>query len=98
MGRRRPRRPFERPWEWASTMGILLSDRAFAGSDSWATSYTLALAIRKLGACDVVLCGKQAIDGDTGQVGPGIARQLGLTPLTYVFRIHSLDPEGAKSS
>ncbi len=73
--------------------GILLSDRAFAGSDSWATSYTLALAIRKLGACDMVLCGKQAIDGDTGQVGPGIARQLGLTPLTYVFRIHSLDPE-----
>ena len=50
---------------------IQLSDRAFAGSDSWATSYTLALAIKKIGQFDIVLCGKQAIDGDTGQVRPG---------------------------
>jgi electron transfer flavoprotein beta subunit len=71
---------------------IQLSDRAFAGSDSWATSYTLALAIKKIGNFDIILCGKQAIDGDTGQVGPGIASQLGITQLTYVFKIIKLDP------
>ncbi len=73
---------------------VLLSDRAFAGSDTWATAYTLAGAIRKLGAFDIILCGKQAIDGDTGQVGPGIARQLDISQLTYVFKIRELDPEG----
>jgi electron transfer flavoprotein alpha/beta subunit len=72
---------------------ILLSDRAFAGSDTWATAYTLSQAIRKLGAFDVILCGKQAIDGDTGQVGPGIARQLNISQLTYVFKIRQLDPQ-----
>jgi len=72
---------------------ILLSDRAFAGSDTWATAYTLANAIRKIGAFDIILCGKQAIDGDTGQVGPGIARQLNIPQLTYVFKIRKLDPE-----
>lgn len=72
---------------------VLLSDRAFAGSDTWATAYTLAEAIRKLGSFDIILCGKQAIDGDTGQVGPGIARQLGISQLTYVFKVRKLDPE-----
>jgi len=72
---------------------IQISDRAFAGSDSWATAYTLALAIKKIGAFDIILCGKQATDGDTGQVGPGIASQLGITQLTYVFKIRKLDPE-----
>jgi electron transfer flavoprotein beta subunit len=72
---------------------IQLSDRIFAGSDSWATAYTLALAIKKLGEFNIILCGKQAIDGDTGQVGPGIASQLGITQLTYVFKIITLDPE-----
>lgn len=72
---------------------IQLSDRAFAGSDSWATAYTLSLAIKKMGAFDIILCGKQAIDGDTGQVGPGVASQLGITQLTYVFKIIRLDPE-----
>ena len=72
---------------------IQLSDRAFAGSDSWATAYTLALAIKKLGEFDIILCGKQAIDGDTGQVGPGIASQLGITQLTYVFKIIKIEPE-----
>lgn len=72
---------------------IQLSDRAFAGSDSWATAYALSLAIKKLGEFDIVLCGKQAIDGDTGQVGPGIASQLDVTQLTYVFKIIRLDPE-----
>ncbi len=55
---------------------ILLSDRKFAGSDTWGTSYILALAIKKAGAFDLVLCGKQAVDGDTAQVGPGIAAHL----------------------
>ncbi len=72
---------------------IQLSDRAFAGSDSWATAYTLALAIKKIGEFDIILCGKQAIDGDTGQVGPGIASQLGITQLTYVFKIIKMEPE-----
>jgi electron transfer flavoprotein alpha/beta subunit len=71
---------------------ILISDRAFAGSDTWATAYTLAQTIRRIGAFDVILCGKQAIDGDTGQVGPGIARQLGINQLTYVFKIQEMDP------
>jgi electron transfer flavoprotein beta subunit len=70
---------------------ILLSDRAFAGSDTWATAYTLAHAIQKIGDYDVILCGKQAIDGDTGQVGPGVARQLDIEQLTYVFRIQEID-------
>jgi electron transfer flavoprotein beta subunit len=72
---------------------VLLSDRTFAGSDTWATAYTLAEAIRKLGAFDIVLCGKQAIDGDTGQVGPGIAVQLAVPALTYVSRINRVELE-----
>lgn len=75
---------------------ILLSDRAFAGSDTWATAYTLAQTIRRLGAFDIILCGKQAIDGDTGQVGPGIARQLGINQLTYICRIQHIDAESGQ--
>lgn len=63
---------------------VLLSDRAFAGSDTWATSYTLAAGLRKLGDVDVIFCGKQAIDGDTAQVGPGVARLLGVSQVAYV--------------
>jgi len=63
---------------------VLLSDRAFAGSDTWSTSYTLAAGIRKLGDVDIVLCGKQAIDGDTAQVGPGVAQFLGIPQVTFV--------------
>lgn len=70
---------------------ILLSDRAFAGSDTWATAYTLAEAIRRLDEFDIILCGKQAIDGDTGQVGPGIAQQLDINQLTYVFRVQEIN-------
>lgn len=66
---------------------VLLSDRAFAGSDTWSTSYTLAAGIRKLSGFDIVLCGKQAIDGDTAQVGPGVARLLGVPQVTYVRRL-----------
>jgi len=72
---------------------ILVSDRAFAGADTWATSYTLAQAIRKIGEADIIICGRQAADGDTGQVGPGIATQLGIDLLTYVFRIREIDFE-----
>lgn len=86
----------ERELREALAMGcshaILLSSPAFAGSDTWATAYTLATAIRTLPPADLVLCGKQAIDGDTGQVGPGIAKQLGLPQLTYVSRIREVDP------
>jgi electron transfer flavoprotein beta subunit len=72
---------------------ILLSDRAFAGSDTWSTSYTLAAGIRKLGRFDVILCGKQAIDGDTGQVGPGVAELLDVPQVTHVRKI-DVAPDG----
>ncbi|WZL73212.1 electron transfer flavoprotein subunit beta/FixA family protein [Clostridiaceae bacterium 35-E11] len=71
--------------------GILVSDRAFAGADTWATSYTLANAIKKIGKYDIVLCGKQAIDGDTAQVGPGIAEQLDITQITYIQKIIGIE-------
>ena len=66
---------------------ILISDRAFAGSDTWATSYTLSRAIQKIGKFDLILCGKQAIDGDTAQVGPGIAEWLGIPQVTFAFKV-----------
>lgn len=69
---------------------ILLSDRAFAGSDTWCTSYALAMALKKLGP-DIVFCGMQAIDGDTGQVGPGIAVHLNYSQVAYVAEIESVD-------
>lgn len=64
--------------------GILLSDRAFAGADTWATSNTLAAAIRRIGSYDIILTGRQAIDGDTAQVGPQIAERLSIAQVTYV--------------
>ncbi len=72
---------------------ILLSDRAFAGSDTWATSYALSRMIDKIGDVDIVLCGKQAIDGDTAQVGPGIAVHLGFPQITFVKRIEEITPK-----
>ncbi len=75
---------------------ILLSDRAFAGADTLATSFTLARAISKIASeeqVDLVLCGKQAIDGDTAQTGPGIATRLGYDQFTYVSQIIEVDPE-----
>lgn len=74
---------------------ILLSDRAFAGSDTHATSYTLSLAVGMIGDVDLILVGKQAIDGDTGQVGPGIAEFLGLPQAMYVYKIDELTTERA---
>lgn len=63
---------------------ILLSDRAFGGSDTWATSYIIAEAIKIVGDYDIIFCGRQAIDGDTAQVGPQIAEKLGIPQITYV--------------
>ena len=71
--------------------GILLSDRAFAGADTWATSLTLAAAIRETGPFDLVLCGKQAVDGDTAQVGPEIAAHLDWAQVTYATRLERED-------
>jgi electron transfer flavoprotein alpha/beta subunit len=77
----------------AISMGVddalLLSDRAFAGSDTWATSYTLSKAIEKLGA-DIIICGKQAIDGDTAQVGPEVAEFLNIPHISYIRRIEDI--------
>lgn len=67
--------------------GFLLSGREFAGSDTLATSYALAAAIRKIGKVDVIICGRQAIDGDTAQVGPQVAEKLGLPQITYAEEI-----------
>jgi electron transfer flavoprotein beta subunit len=77
---------------------VLLTDRFFAGADTLATTYALATAIRKigetLGTPDIIFTGKQTIDGDTAQVGPGIAKRLGLLQLTYVAKIGTLDLAG----
>ena len=76
---------------------VLLTDRAFAGSDTLATSFALSQAVKKIGdtfgPVDIVFTGKQTIDGDTAQVGPGIARRLGLNQLTYVAAIREANLE-----
>lgn len=72
---------------------ILLSDRQFAGADTLATSYALKCAIEKIGAYDLILCGRQAIDGDTAQVGPQIAEKLKINQLTCVSEIFDVNTE-----
>ena len=74
---------------------VLLCDRAFAGADTLATSYTLAAGIKKIGAFDLILCGKQAIDGDTAQVGPEIAEWLDIPHLTCVRSVEEVSPAGS---
>ncbi len=69
---------------------MLVSDKAFAGADTWATSYVLAEAIKTLGDYDLIICGERATDGDTGQVGPGIAAWLDLPVATYVSKVESV--------
>ncbi|MCR5694979.1 MAG: electron transfer flavoprotein subunit beta/FixA family protein [Clostridia bacterium] len=69
---------------------FLLCDRAFAGSDTWATSYALAKAIEKIGNADLVICGKQAVDGDTAQVGPGIASKLDMLQAANVSAVEDI--------
>ncbi|WP_310600569.1 electron transfer flavoprotein subunit beta/FixA family protein [Desulfobulbus sp.] len=73
--------------------GVLISDRAFAGADTWATSYTLAKAVETLGGFDLILCGKQAIDGDTAQVGPGLAYRLNLPYVACVQKTRQVSAE-----
>lgn len=70
--------------------GVLVCDRAFAGSDTWATSFTLSESIKKLGQFDLIICGKQASDGDTAQVGPGISTHLDIPQVTYVKKIEEV--------
>ncbi|MBA4261025.1 MAG: nitrogen fixation protein FixA [Comamonadaceae bacterium] len=82
---------------FGATDAILVTDRAFAGADTLATSYALTSAIRKIHAeqaVDLVFTGKQTIDGDTAQVGPGIAKRLGWNLLTYVSKINEVDLDG----
>lgn len=71
----------------------LVSDRGFAGADTLATSYALKCAIQKIGNYDLVLCGRQAIDGDTAQVGPQTAEKLGINQITCVSKVENLDPD-----
>jgi electron transfer flavoprotein alpha/beta subunit len=70
---------------------VLLSDRAFAGADTWATSYTLSKGIKKIANFDLVIAGKQAIDGDTAQVGPETADMLGIPFVAYIRKIEKVD-------
>jgi len=80
--------------------GILISDRAFAGGDTWATSNTLSHAIARikkdLGGFDLIICGKQASDGDTAQVGPGISANLDIPQVTYVKKIEEIKDNKAR--
>jgi electron transfer flavoprotein beta subunit len=69
---------------------VLLSDRAFAGADTWATAYTLASAVKKLGQIDLIICGRQSTDGDTAQVGPEMAEMLGAAFTAYVGLIEEI--------
>jgi electron transfer flavoprotein beta subunit len=79
----------------AAAMGcdkaVLLSDRVFGGADTWATSYTLAQGIKKIGGFDLIVTGERATDGDTAQVGPGIAAWLDIPALTYVSKIEKIE-------
>lgn len=70
--------------------GVLLTDRAFAGADTLATSYAISMAIRKIGDFDLIIAGRQAIDGDTAQVGPQVAEKLGIPQITYAEEIEEL--------
>lgn len=73
--------------------GVLVTDHHFAGSDTWATSYTLAAAIRAIGPCDLIVCGERATDGDTAQVGPGIAAWMDVPVVTYVSLMNAINDE-----
>jgi electron transfer flavoprotein beta subunit len=84
---------------FGATDAVLVTDRAFAGADTLATSYALAAAIRRIGleqAVDLVFTGKQTIDGDTAQVGPGIAKRLRMNLLTYVSKVVEVDLDGRR--
>jgi electron transfer flavoprotein beta subunit len=74
---------------------VLLTDRAFAGADTWATSYTLSKAVEKLGA-DIIICGKQAIDGDTAQVGPEMAVFLNIPHISYIRKVEEVKEDSIR--
>lgn len=76
---------------------ILLTDRIFAGADTKATSFTLAKSIEKLGKFDLIVCGEKTIDGDTAQVGPEVARMLGVPHMAYVSRVKKVDENGLEA-
>ena len=82
MGLQRLMKFFVKQWQWALTKGILVTDRVLGGADTWATSTTIAGALRNLDY-DLIITGRQAIDGDTAQVGPQIAEHLGLPVISY---------------
>ncbi len=73
--------------------GVLMSDRRFAGADTWATAHTLAQGIKRLGSYDVIICGMQTTDGDTAQVGPGIAEVLDIPHVAYVRNVQESSQE-----
>jgi len=77
--------------EFGADGGLLLADRAFAGADTWATTAALAAGVKALGGADVVICGKQAVDGDTAQVGPGLAMRLGVPQVAFVKGFREVD-------
>ncbi|MBL4952473.1 electron transfer flavoprotein subunit beta/FixA family protein [Neobacillus sp. OS1-32] len=82
--------------EIGADRGVLLTDRAFAGADTLATSYALSKALERINMdlpIDLVICGKHAIDGDTGQVGPGIARRMDIPPITSVIEVTEVNQE-----
>ncbi len=72
---------------YGADQAVLLSDRAFAGADTWATSLTLAKGIARLGGADLIFCGKQAIDGDTAQVGPELATFMNIPYVSWARRL-----------
>lgn len=72
---------------------ILISDRKFAGADTLATAYTLKFAVEKIGSFDLILCGRQAIDGDTAQVGPQVAEKLGINQITSLLEVVEIDDQ-----
>ncbi|CEA15931.1 electron transfer flavoprotein subunit beta [Fermentimonas caenicola] len=76
--------------------GVLLTDRAFAGADTLATSYALSMAIRKIGKFDLIFSGRQAIDGDTAQVGPQVAEKLNIPQITYAESIENIEEKSIR--
>ena len=77
---------------YGADQAVLLSDRAFAGADTWATAYTLAAGVRRLGGADLIFCGKQAIDGDTAQVGPEMAAFLDIPHVAWARQLTFSQP------
>jgi len=76
--------------------GVLISDKAFAGSDTWSTGYVVGSAIKRIGGYDLIVCGERATDGDTGQVGPGVAAFLDLPVATYVAKVQEAGEKTAR--